>query len=448
MSIKKYEYSERNVNISIESEEIMSGEYTIRALSQRKSEQQKTIVGRFPGKAPSLKSETDWTLQSETFQGTVSKWLLKNSTTEETYRGAPDGGLTGSKPSNYFILIKRKGDFVAVPVDGWVTFRQSTRRGDISLDDAEAAMKHRRLQAQKGDPVSAALVTAVEGKGALGDDEHDSDEEWKGVKASAALKLNVLKEKRHVKEEEEDMNVLMQSTALDFKDEYKPSDAEDWDHEIAADDDDLDMGDGSNEEEDVDLGGMKTKGRASPSISADEGDMSSDGEGLGDSSLRQRMKRVLRRTGLSSDSEGDVSDDEEDDDVDELDRMASAELPMSRPTVDREKASEDDGGLKKRKLSPTVSSEKGESAEEEEAQIKRPRSEIPVESTAQGIPTEQEIISLLSSKGRLQLSEIASVFRGRLRDAQERKQFTLRVKGVAKLDPNPDPSGKKYLILK
>ena len=312
-------------------------------------------------------------------------------------------------------------------------------------------MKHRRLQAQKGDPVSAALVTGAEGKGALGDDEHDSDEEWKGVKASVALKVNVLKEKRHVKEEEEDMNVLMQSTALDFKDEYKPSDAEDWEHEIAADDDDLDMGDGSNEEEDVDLGGMKTKGRASPSISADEGDMSSDGEGLGDSSLRQRMKRVLRKTGLSSDSEGDVSDDEddeEDDDVDELDRMASAELAMSRPTADREKVSEDDGGLKKRKLSPTVSSEKEEKAEGEEAHIKRQRSEIPVESTAQGIPTEQEIISLLSSKGRLQLSEIASVFRSRLRDAQERKQFTLRVKGVAKLDPNPDPSGKKYLILK
>lgn len=285
----------------------------------------------------------------------------------------------------------------------------------------------------------------------MGDDEHDSDEEWKGVKASAALRVNVVKAKRHVKdEEEEDMDVLVQSTALDFKDEYKPSDAEDWEHEIAADDDDLDMGDGSNEEEeDVDHGGMKNKGRASPSISADEGDMSSDGEGLGDSSLRQRMKRVLRKTGLSSDSEGDVSDDdeEEDDDVDELDRMASAELPMSRPTADlREKVSEDDGGLKKRKLAPPASSEKEERAEE--TQIKRQRSEIPVESTAQGIPTEQEIISLLSSKGRLQLSEIASVFRGRLRDAQERKQFTLRVKGVAKLDPNPDPSGKKYLILK
>lgn len=255
-----------------------------------------------------------------------------------------------------------------------------------------------------------------------------------------------------VEEDDDDLNLLKQSTALDFKDEFKPSDAEDWEHEIAADDDDLDMGDGSNEEEDVDLGGMKTKGRASPSISANEGDMSSDGEGLGDSSLRQRMKRVLRKTGLSSDSEGDASEDEEeeDDDVDELDRMASAELPMFRPTGEREarQVGENDGGLKKRKLPPDVSSEKEERAGEEEAQLKRQRSEIPAETTAQDIPTEQEIISLLSSKGRLQLSEIASVFRSRLRNAQERKQFTLRVKGVAKLDPHPDPSGKKYLILK
>lgn len=324
-----------------------------------------------------------------------------------------------------------------------------------SLDDAEAAMKHRRLQAQKADPVSAAVATGAEGREALGDDEHDSDEEWKGVKASAALKLNALKEKRHVEkaveEEEDDMDMLKQSTALDFKDEYKPSDAEDWEHEIAADDDDLDMGDGSNEEEDVDLGGMKPKGRASPSISANEGDMSSDGEGLGDSSLRQRVKRVLRKTGLSSDSEGDGSeDDDEDYDVDELDRMASAELPMLRPPVDRatRQVDEEEGGMKKRKFPAEVSSEK-EEVEEEEAQLKRQRSEIPAETaTQQGIPTEQEIITLLSSKGRLQLSEIASVFRSRLRNAQERKQFTLRVKGVAKLDPHPDPSGKKYLILK
>ena len=111
----------------------MSGEYKIRALGPDKTSQ-RTILGRFPTKCPDLKSEDEWTLKPEIFKNEISQWTLQNIQSQETYRGNPEGGLTGRKPSNYFLLIRRKGDFVAVPVDQWTTFRPSNRREDIRYD--------------------------------------------------------------------------------------------------------------------------------------------------------------------------------------------------------------------------------------------------------------------------------------------------------------------------
>ena len=419
-----------------------SSSFTIRASRNPVSDSKRTILGRFigpPSKLPTFHArdggDDEWTMKSSMFQGSVAQWVIdKNALSDDprrraTYTGAPEGCLTGKKPSNYFILIKEKGDFVAVPVDEWVTFRQSNRRG-MDLDEAEAAMKHRRLEAEKQDPVSLREAQLSGGGVPDGesvmvkkDDKHmsakepDSDEEWKDVKS---LAWKVRPRQRAMNGDDDDMVERKQATALDFKDEYKPDDAEDWEHEIAADDDDLDMGDDANEEEEERVGGP------SPSVSGDEGDVS-DG-GLGDSSVRQKMKRVLREnTTRGSDEESSEllsgeDDDDDDDDVDALDAMASKDLPVS---TNEEKKPESDEGSKK-----------------------RPRTEELRSVVVQlGVPSEEEIRSLLEKEKRMLLADIAAVFKKRLKTADDRKLFTIRVKAVAMLDPQAE-GGKRYLILR
>jgi len=64
-----------------------------------------------------------------------------------------------------------------------------------------------------------------------------------------------------------------------------------------------------------------------------------------------------------------------------------------------------------------------------------------------GVPSEDEIRSLLHHKKRMLLADIAAEFKKRLKNAEDRKTFTRRVGAVAMLDPGE--SGKKrHLILK
>jgi hypothetical protein len=424
---------------------------------------QQTMVGRFVGtKLPvdltasnAMKLHDAWTMKDERTNpsGPVDNYVLeKNALSDDpseraAFRGAPEGSLTGPRHSNYFVLIKEKGDFMAIPVDQWVTFRYaagSRKFNAQSLEEAEAAMKYRRLEAEKQDVISLAKLGEMDtdkdvkkkgGKKEEGkDEEPDSDDEWKDVKAE---KLKRIAERPASLHDTEDGTVRRQGTALDFKDEYKPDGAEDWEHEIAADDDDLDMGD---DDDVADENGMGVNGGYgnqsgminSPSVSGDDldGDMS-DG-GMGDSSLRQKLKRVLKkRIGDDSADEQDGDSDGDDDDVDALDAMASGDFEP-RKAVDAPRSEEDAGKKRKNLENPPPQEKKQKKA--------------PVE--AAGVPSEEEIKSLLISKKRMLLSEIASEFKKRLKNANDRKLFTSRVKSVAMLDPSEKDKSKRYLILK
>ena len=114
-------------------------------------------------------------------------------------RGQPEGGNV----SNQFFLIKERGspDFVAVPVDAWVTFRPEAAPGSRTLESAEAAMAAARLQADRINPrfaaalqasgVSEAAAAAAEGGPDPEGNEPDSDEEWAGIKARAATRATL-----------------------------------------------------------------------------------------------------------------------------------------------------------------------------------------------------------------------------------------------------------------
>lgn len=104
--------------------------------------------------------------------------------------------------TNQFLLIKERGspDFVAVPVDSWVTFRAEAQPGGRTLEAAEAAMAAARQHADRVNPRFAAALQASgvdaqgEAEGVPQDheaDEPDSDEEWAGIKARAATRTTV-----------------------------------------------------------------------------------------------------------------------------------------------------------------------------------------------------------------------------------------------------------------
>ena len=460
-----------------------SSSQTFRIVASKTSEAS-TILARFVGsKLPTdltaqnaSKGHDAWSMKEErmTEGGPVVNYTLdKNSLADDLseraqYKGAPEGTITGaSKPSNYFILVKEKGDCVAVPVDQWVTFRYSAlnRKFDAqNLEEAEAAMKYRRMEAEKHDMVSLAKLGDLEkqdrgvkdgGKGSKGGkgkkdadekrDEPDSEDEWKDVKAEK------LKKRSMMMAVDDGLGAERQATALDFKDEYKPKNAEDWEHEIAADDDDVDMGDDEMLDEGLEDGGFGGKRfMHSPSVSGEDGAM--DGElsddGMGDTSLRRKMQRTLKKLkaddGSDEDGDGDGEeeddDDGEDDDVDALDAMASGDFLPAGDEGEKKQAA------KKRKVEDKDN--QSATVAEKKPKLKPAVKQASASKEATGVPSEEEIRSLLATKKRMLLSEMAREFKKRLKGQDEMKTFTKRVKAVAKFEPGQASGKQKFLVLK
>jgi len=474
-----------------------SSSQTFRIMAPTKSAST-TLLARFVGThlpadltaQNASKGHDQWSMKEQrmTEGGPVVNYVLdKNSLAEDLsdraqYKGAPEGTMTGAdKPSNYFILVKEKADFVAVPVDKWVTFRYSTvnRKFDAqTLEEAEAAMKYRRTEAEKQDVVSLAKLGDLEkqdgatkngkdggkGSGKKGSkakkdadaaskkdnrDEPDSEDEWKDVKAEK------LKKRSLMMEADDGLGTVRQATALDFKDGYKPKGAEDWEHEIAADDDDLDMGDDEMMEDGMEDGGFRGKRyMPSPSVSGDDGAMDgdlSDG-GMGDTSLRRKLQQTLKKLNkkdLSSDGD-DVDDDDDgdddDDDVEALDAMASGDFlgnqSEARPPKEDEKETKES---KKRKGEEKKPAAAGVAEKKPKLKSSSKAAKKPAKAEATGVPSEEEIRSLLAKKQRMLLGEMAREFKKRLNGPEEMKQFTKRVKAVAMFEPG---STKKHLVLK
>ena len=111
--------------------------------------------------------------------------------------------------------------------------------------------------------------------------------------------------------------------------------------------------------------------------------------------------------------------------MDALDAMASNDLPVSTlPKEEKEPEAVNDDGARK-----------------------RPRAEELQGTLQLGVPSEEEIRGLLEKEKRMLLADIAAVFKKRLKTADDRKLFTIRVKAVAMLDPQAE-GGKRYLILR
>ncbi|KDD72258.1 hypothetical protein H632_c3618p0, partial [Helicosporidium sp. ATCC 50920] len=245
-----------------------------------------------------------------------TQWHLQSD--ERSYTGLREGGMSGS----YFLLVKHRGsdDLMALPVDDWYSFRPDASAGAGSLEEAEAKMAAMRRQQDRVHPrlmemlstssthgagacVAGRTVARLELSalarfpGAVLDDEEDggvsrdendaeSDEEWKTIKSRAAA----LKQTKQP----------AQPPPTEEGGEEREEDAEDWEHENEAADDDLDMGESEEEAEPA-----PAPRRAIASDSEEDGEAGA----AGDKSVRSTLRRMMRLTGLEE-SEGEEEEEE------------------------------------------------------------------------------------------------------------------------------------------
>jgi hypothetical protein len=459
-------------------------EHTLRAAGADRSFQ-RFLAGKFPSRAPDLRAGA-WRLTRAEREGGGAEYSLApagaapGAPGPSSFRGAPDAGLAGdgASASNYFILYKRRGsdDFVALPVSRFATFRPHVARGASTLEDAEAAMKHQRLQAGRANPRLAAALGAGEGGGgaaaaaaggAAAEDGPDSDEEWKDIRAKALSRVEGAgapgggaprPRAAGGDDEDDEAGAGTWAAAVGGALGARPAGAEDWEHEEEAADDDLDAATSEGEEG----GGSPERG---PVVVSDDEGGGGGGPGGGaprapprrDAAwVKRDLRAIMKKTGLEDtddeEEEGEESgegrrsasaSDGSGDEDEDLDAMADAVLPAPPPPA---------AGAKRRSPPPA---EQGAAKRPRAASPPAPRApSLPVAPAAAaaaaaaacGLPTEAEVAALLHARGRLSLADAVATFKARLAGAEARRAFTATVKAVARMETAED--GKKYLVLK
>jgi len=441
-------------------------EFTLRARGADKKPQ-KLILGKFPTNVPDLRLGGGWTLEREAGQ----QWTLEGQ--EDTkFKGVPEVGLSGTAPSNYFILERKKGqnEFIAIPVDEWATFKPVARRAEFSLEDAEAQMKYQRLQAEKINPRLASAVGndgRIDAGPAIGaEEEADSDDEWKDIKARAAslaapgsIQAQFFHRGRVNSGVDEDIEGGG-TGGVDAGALYvpRPQDAEDWEHESEAADDDLDMGDGSEGEVEA------SPSRRRPPVGSD-----SDGEGdLDASRVKRTIRKLMKATGLQESDEdgseeghseeGHSGDDYDEDDEDGLDKMAEEILDNNKQNAERT------ASIARKRKSPVIPPEptaafgavavggagQGEHvATAKKARVQQEPFAVPAASAAGGgielgEPTKEEVVALLQTRGQIPVKDFSNHFKARVGKASK-KSFSELVKNVARI---VETSDGKFMVLK
>lgn len=423
-----------------------SQEFVIRAAGASRS-YESLILGKFPGhpdRVPNLRGASGVRAGRRNLEGGGEEWSLEGGPIQQAFRGVTDGGISGSAPSNYFVLIKQGANFVAVPVSEWVTFKPAPIRPGANLDDAEAQMKYRRMQVERANPKLAQAIGDVDTPGVGGNaagigghaEEPDSDEEWKDIKSRASCAATapaprsgaVEAQPRGVPEEEAGVAASLYVP--------RPRDAEDWEHESEAADDDLEMGSGSDRE-------AEASPAARPALSDSDGDADMDTDAA---KVKKAIRRMMRETGLEesevSDEEGVEEEEEDVDDEEDLDQMASKVLPLEKAVISSVGVTSE----RKRKSPPPqlVSLPTQPPVAEPEGVEDRSKRARTGDS---GPPTTEEVVELLRARGRMLLKELIAEFSVRIVGTEGKKAFTEIVKQVARLEP-PDDQGRKYLGLK
>ncbi|XP_061340767.1 transcription initiation factor IIF subunit alpha-like [Gastrolobium bilobum] len=487
-------------------------EYNVRASS---TNDKNYFIGRFvtglPDFSKKKSAENKWSLQKDGLQGRQitdtlrekyknKPWLLEDETGQSQYQGH----LEGAQSATYYLLMKEKKEFVAIPAGSWYNFNKVAQYKQLTLEEAEEKMKNRKKTA---DGYQRWMMKAANnGPAAFGEHGRFDDKESNtggGGGGGRNRKKTGEDDEGHVSdkgEEDEDEEVertnrlgLNKRAGDDDEEGPRGGDhdlddddvekGDDWEHEEIFTDDDEAVGNDAEERED-----LAPEVPAPPEIKQDDEEEDEDNEeGGGLSKSGKELKKLLGRTGGLTESDAEDDDDDDDDMDDEVgvppvvatkQKDALKEEPVdnspSKPTATgpaRGTPSSSKSSKGKRKLNEEakpsngatpkkVKTENEPKSSAKDVNVSASKSNAPPKGTppsssssktgsstaASGPVSEEEIRAVLMQKTPVTTQDLVAKFKARLRSSEDKQAFAEILKRISKIQKNTN--GSSYVILR
>lgn len=479
-------------------------EYNVRASS---ANDKNYFIGRFmtglPDFSKKKSAENKWCLQKDGLQRREvtdalrekfknRPWLLEDETGQSQYQGH----LEGSQSATYYLLMKEKKEFVAIPAGSWYNFNKVAQYKQLTLEEAEEKMKNRKktadgyqrwmMKAANNGPAAfgehgkldekesntgggrSRKKTGDDDEGVVSDKgEEDEDEE---VDRKSRLGLN----KKSGYDDDEDEGPKGGDSDIDGDDIEK---GDDWEHEEIFTDDDEAVGNDPEERED-----LAPEIPAPPEIKQDDDEEDEDNEEEGGlSKSGKELKKLLGRTSGLDESDAE-DDDDDDDDIDDevgVPPVTAAKKEPKEEPVDTSPSKPTTTGPARG--TPTSKSSKGKRKASEEAKpniaptkkVKTenepkssgkdvngstsksnapskgappPPSKAGSSTAASGPVTEEEIRTVLMQKTPVTTQDLVAKFKARLRCSEDKQAFAEILKRISKIQKTTN--GSSYVILR
>ncbi|XP_047163284.1 transcription initiation factor IIF subunit alpha-like [Vigna umbellata] len=480
-------------------------EYNVRASS---TNDKNYFIGRFmtglPDFSKKKSAENKWALQKEGLHGRQitdslrekyknKPWLLEDETGQSQYHGH----LEGSQSATYYLLMKERKEFVAIPAGSWYNFNKVAQYKQLTLEEAEEKMKNRKKTA---DGYQRWMMKAANnGPAAFGEHGKFEDKE-SNTGGGRSRKKTGEDDEGHVSdkgEEDEDEESDRKSRLglnkragdddeegprggdhdLDDDDVEK---GDDWEHEEIFTDDDEAVGNDPEEREE-----LAPEVPAPPEIKQDEEEEDEDNEeGGGLSKSGKELKKLLGKASGLNESDAEDEDDDDDDMDDEVgnppviatkQKDAPKEEPVdispSKPAATGPArgtpSSKSSKGKRKSneevKPANTATPKKVKQENEPKSSTKDvngsasksnappkgtpPSSSKPGSSgTATGPVSEEEIRAVLRQKTPVTTQDLVAKFKARLRSSEDKQAFAEILKRISKIQKTAN--GSSYVILR
>ncbi|KAL2341357.1 hypothetical protein Fmac_009297 [Flemingia macrophylla] len=483
-------------------------EYNVRASS---TNDKNYFIARFATGLPDFSkkksAENKWSLQKDGLHGRQitdtlrekyknKPWLLEDETGQSQYQGH----LEGSQSATYYLLMKERKEFVAIPAGSWYNFNKVAQYKQLTLEEAEEKMKNRKKTAdgyQRWMMKAANNGPAAFGEHGRFDDKENNTGGGKSRKKTGEDDEGHVSDKGEEDEEEESdrKNRLGLNKRAGDDDEEGPrggdhdlddddvEKGDDWEHEEIFTDDDEAVGNDPEERED-----LAPEVPAPPEIKQDEEEEDEENEeGGGLSKSGKELKKLLGRASGMNESDAEDDDDDDDDMDDEVgvppmiapkQKDALKEEPVenspSKPTATGSargtpsSASKSSKGKRKstEEAKPTngatpkkVKTENEPKSSAKDVNGSAPKSNAPpkgtppssssskagTSTTASGPVSEEEIRAVLRQKTPVTTQDLVAKFKARLRSSEDKQAFAEILKRISKIQKT---NGSSYVILR
>ncbi|KAL9320770.1 hypothetical protein ACSQ67_012609 [Phaseolus vulgaris] len=435
-------------------------EYNVRASS---TNDKNYFIGRFmtglPDFSKKKSAENKWALQKEGLLGRQitdtlrekyknKPWLLEDETGQSQYQGH----LEGSQSATYYLLMKERKEFVAIPAGSWYNFNKVAQYKQLTLEEAEEKMKNRKKTA---DGYQRWMMKAANNGPAAFGDHGKFDEKESNTGGGRSRKKTGEEEEGHVsdkgEEDEDDESErknrlgLYKRPADDDEEGPRGGDhdledddvekGDDWEHEEIFTDDDEAVGNDPEEREDLapevpappEIKQMDDEVGNPPVIATKTKDAPKE-EPVDNSPSKPTATGPARGTPSSKSSKGKRKSNEEV-------KPTNTATPKKVKQENEPKSSAKDvnGSASKsnappKGTPPSSSSKPGSSA------------------TASGPVSEEEIRAVLRQKTPVTTQDLVAKFKARLRSSEDKQAFAEILKRISKIQKTAN--GSSYVILR